>query len=72
MSLIIKLLSKRGQVSMEIGILIIATITVSTIAIYYYINNYINLNSNAPQKAVNETINSLSNVSKKYSNLMKQ
>ena len=63
-----KLTSKKGQVSMEIGILIFAAITVSTIATYYYITNYLNSKPDAPGKAANNTINALNNVSKKYSN----
>ena len=52
----------------EIGILIFAAITVSTIATYYYITNYLNSKPDAPGKAANNTINALNNVSKKYSN----
>ena len=63
-----KLLSKRGQVSTEIGILIVATITVSTIAVYYYITNYLNSSPDTPGKTANKTINTLNNASKKYSN----
>ncbi|MBW9220534.1 class III signal peptide-containing protein [Methanothermococcus sp. SCGC AD-155-N22] len=63
-----KILSKRGQISMELGILIFATIIVSTIAVYYYITNYLNSNPDAPGKAANKTIDTLNNISKQYSN----
>jgi len=62
-----KILSKKGQISTEISILIIATITVSTIAIYYYISNYLNANVDTSGKAANKTIQTLNNASKKYS-----
>ena len=65
-----KILSKKGQVSMEIGILIFAVITVSAIASYYYITNYIDSNSDAPREAANKTINAFNNASIKYSNSM--
>ena len=53
---------------MEIGILIFAVITVSTIASYYYVTNYLNSNPDAPREAANKTINTLDNASKKYCN----
>ena len=62
-----EILSKRGQISTEIGILIVATITVSTIAVYYYITNYLNSSPDTPGKTANKTINTLNNASKKYS-----
>ena len=61
-----KILSKRGQISTEIGIIIIATITVSTIAVYYYVTNYLNSSPDTPGKAANKTIKTLDNISKKY------
>ncbi|WP_292459432.1 class III signal peptide-containing protein [Methanothermococcus sp.] len=66
--LIKKLFSKKGQVSMEIGILIFASILVSTIASYYYISNYLNTHPENIGKTANRTINALNNVSTKYSN----
>jgi len=65
---IYKILSKKGQVSTEIAILIIATITVSTIAVYYYIINYLNSSPDTPRKAANNTIKTLDNLSQKYVN----
>ncbi|HIP91414.1 MAG TPA: class III signal peptide-containing protein [Methanothermococcus okinawensis] len=62
-----KLLSKKGQISTEIGILVVATIAVSTIAAYYYISNYLNSNPDTPGKVANKTINTLNNASEKYS-----
>ena len=62
-----KILSKKGQISTEISILIITTITISTIAVYCYISNYLNANVDTPGKAANKTIQTLNNVSKKYS-----
>ena len=53
---------------MEIGILVFAGIIVSTIASYYYITHYLNSNPDAPGKAANKTINTLNNISEKYSN----
>ena len=68
--LISKIPSKRGQVSIEIGILIFAAITVSTIASYYYITHYLNSNPDTPGKAANKTINILQNTSRRYADSM--
>ncbi|MBW9221966.1 class III signal peptide-containing protein [Methanothermococcus sp. SCGC AD-155-C09] len=65
-----KILSKKGQVSMEMSILIFAAITVSTIASYYYITQYLNSNPNAPREAANKTINTLQNTTMEYANSM--
>ena len=64
---IFKIRSRKGQISSEIGILIFAVITVSTIAIYYYIAHYLNSNPDTPGKTANKTINKLNNISEKYS-----
>ena len=63
-----KIFSKRGQVSTEVAILIIATITVSTIAAYYYITNYLNSSPDIPGKTANKTLKILNKISKNYSN----
>ncbi|WP_421078418.1 class III signal peptide-containing protein [Methanothermococcus sp. Ax23] len=39
MKLLKKLTSKKGQVSMEIGILVAAAVAVAAIAAYYYVKN---------------------------------
>ena len=65
---IFKIRSPRGQISMEIGILIIAVIIVSSIVAYYYITSYLNSSPNTPGVTANKTIEALNNVSKKYSN----
>ena len=64
MMIMLKIFSKRGQISMEMGILIFMVIISSTIASYYYITHYLNSNPDAPGKAANNTINSLNNITK--------
>ena len=65
-----KLLSKRGQVSMEIGILVAAAVAVAAIAAYFYVTNIKNSATKAG-KAANETIQELENVAKDYAKKMK-
>ena len=54
-----KLISNKGQISMEMGILIAAAILVAVIAAYYYIGNV-----NETGKTTSESISSVSNTMK--------
>ena len=65
-----KLLSKRGQISMEIGILVAAAVAVAAIAAYFYVNN---LKGSAEKagKAANDTIDSLGTAAKTYADKLK-
>ncbi|CAB3287974.1 conserved protein of unknown function [Methanocaldococcus lauensis] len=69
MKLLKKLLSKKGQVSMEIGILIAAAVAVAAIAAYFYATNVKGAASRAGA-AANSTIENMSNAANKYANLM--
>ncbi|CAB3287976.1 conserved protein of unknown function [Methanocaldococcus lauensis] len=71
MPIIKKLFSKRGQVSMEIGVIIFASIIMATIASYYYLSGYLDSNPETPGKTANKTIDALNNVSIRYSNSLK-
>ena len=51
MKLLKKLLSKKGQLSMEVGVLVAAAVLVAVIAGYYYVKNV----SSATTKAGNES-----------------
>ncbi|XRO74989.1 class III signal peptide-containing protein [Methanocaldococcus sp. 28A] len=55
MKLIKKLLSKKGQISMEIGILVAAAVLVAIIAGYYYVKNVSSQASKAGEVANNTT-----------------
>ena len=46
-----KLISKRGQISMELGILVAAAVAVAAIAAFYYISNVKN-----SMEGINETV----------------
>ncbi|GAA0127612.1 hypothetical protein MMMIC1C10_00360 [Methanococcus maripaludis] len=50
-----KLTSKKGQVSMEIGILVAAAVAVAAIAAYYYASNVKNSSNAASANANNVT-----------------
>lgn len=63
-----KLFSKKGQVSMEIGMLISASIAVGAIASYYYIWNLKESHPENIGKSANKTVMILGNVSNKYAN----
>lgn len=47
MKILEKLTSKKGQVSMEIGILVAAAVAVAAIAAYYYVTNVKTASENA-------------------------
>ncbi|AEH06739.1 class III signal peptide-containing protein [Methanothermococcus okinawensis] len=66
-----KLFSKKGQISMEIAILVFGSILVSTISIYYYISNYLDSHPENVGKVANNTTSSFGNVSIKYANSIK-
>ena len=55
MKILEKLFSKKGQVSMEIGILVAAAVAVAAIAAYYYVTNVKNSASSAGTKATETT-----------------
>ena len=62
-----KMLSKKGQVSTELGILVFVTLIISTIISYYYIVHYISCyNSSIPEKTANNTIGTLNNITRDY------
>ena len=65
-----KLLSKRGQVSMEIGILVAAAVAVAAIAAYFYVVNIKGSASKAGETA-NKTIKELEGVATDYAKKMK-
>ncbi|UXM84242.1 class III signal peptide-containing protein [Methanococcus aeolicus] len=68
MKLLKKLTSKKGQVSMEIGILVAAAVAVAAIAAYYYIWN---VKESHPENAgisANKAIVILGNKSVQYAN----
>ncbi len=50
-----KLMSKKGQISMEIGILVAAAVLVAVIAAYYYVKNVSSQASKAGEVANNTT-----------------
>ncbi len=60
-------MSKKGQVSMEIGILVAAAVAVAAIAAYFYATNVKKSAENAGQGATT-TSNKLANVSTSYAN----
>ena len=64
-----KLTSKKGQVSMEIGILVAAAVSVAAIASYYYMKNVRDSQNKAAQtaNAVTGKINATAN---KWANSM--
>ncbi|MBA2857339.1 uncharacterized protein (UPF0333 family) [Methanococcus maripaludis] len=56
-----KLTSKKGQVSMEIGILVAAAVAVAAIAAYFYAKNVKDSQANVAQ-AANNTANALADI----------
>ncbi|GBF36387.1 class III signal peptide-containing protein [Methanofervidicoccus abyssi] len=60
-----KLLSKRAQISIEIGMLIAAAVAVATIAVYLYVSNVENAAEDAGDRATAVTGN-LSNIAENY------
>ena len=62
-----KLTSKKGQISMEIGILVAAAVAVAAIAAYYYATNVRDSAGRAGQ-AANNTISSMQTAATGYAN----
>ena len=60
-----KLISKRGQISMELGILVAAAVAVAAIAAYFYATNVRDSARNAGQ-AANGTIGNMSIAAREY------
>ena len=58
MKILEKLTSKKGQVSMEIGILVAAAVAVAAIAAYFYVKNVKESSTKAGEQA-NETATAL-------------
>ncbi|ADG13021.1 Protein of unknown function DUF361 [Methanocaldococcus infernus ME] len=58
MKILEKLLSKRGQISMEIGILVAAAVAVAALAAYFYVTNIKSASTKAGQHA-NTTVETL-------------
>jgi uncharacterized protein (UPF0333 family) len=76
MRLMKKLLSKKGQVSMEIGILVAAAVLVAVIAGYFYVKNVKQQSTAAGEAAKNATVklsevatNATSKISQMVNNL---
>jgi uncharacterized protein (UPF0333 family) len=63
MKILEKLTSKKGQVSMEIGILVAAAVAVAAIAAYFYVKNVKDSSNKAGENA-NRTADALGNVSR--------
>ena len=61
-----KLFSKKGQISMEIGILVVSAITVAVVSSYYYMLNIKESHPENAGKAANKTSLVLGNKSIKY------
>jgi len=67
-ALLKKILSKRAQISMEIGILVAAAVAVAAIAVYYYTTSVKNSAENAGNTATTVTtrlFNAADNFAKK-------
>jgi len=60
-----KLLSKRGQISMELGILVAAAVAVAAIAAYFYISN-VQKSAEKAGEAGNETVSALNETADYY------
>ncbi|ABR56232.1 conserved hypothetical protein [Methanococcus aeolicus Nankai-3] len=72
MKLLKKLTSKKGQVSMEIGILVAAAVAVAAIAAYYYVSNVKSSAANsgaAAQTSSSKLANVATNYTDSLSNL---
>jgi len=67
MKLLEKLTSKKGQVSMEIGILVAAAVAVAAIAAYFYASNVKGAASNAGEQA-NNTASTMGSKGVDYAN----
>ena len=65
MMILKKLTSKKGQISMEIGILVAAAVAVAAIAAYFYATNVKNSASRAGN-ASNATISSMQTAATNY------
>ncbi|ACX73268.1 Protein of unknown function DUF361 [Methanocaldococcus vulcanius M7] len=58
MKILKKIMSKKGQLSMEVGILVAAAVLVAVIAGYYYVKNIKSSSTTAGEKA-NKTVTTL-------------
>ncbi|MCQ6254657.1 class III signal peptide-containing protein [Methanocaldococcus sp.] len=65
MKILKKLLSKKGQLSMEVGILIAAAVAVAAIAAYFYVKNVQNAATRSGA-AVNQTTGVLNQTAVNY------
>ena len=63
-----KLFSKKGQVSMEIGILVVSAIAVAVVSSYYYTSGIIESHPENAGKTANKTSSILGDKSIKYTN----
>jgi len=63
-----KLFSKKGQVSMEIGILVASAIAVAAVSSYYYMSGIIESHPENVGKTANKTSSVLGNKSIEYAN----
>ena len=68
MKILEKLTSKKGQVSMEIGILVVSAITVAVVSSYYYMLGIIESHPEKAGETANKTSSILGNKSIKYAN----
>lgn len=67
-----KLTSKKGQVSMEIGILVAAAVAVAAIAAYFYASNVSNTGkqiTNSTNQTTQALADAISNATAKMSNI---
>ena len=63
-----KLFSKKGQVSMEIGILVVSAITVAVVSSYYYMLGIIESHPEKAGETANKTSSILGDKSIEYTN----
>ena len=66
-----KILSKRGQISMEIGILVAAAVAVAAIAAYFYIKS-VRDSAQSIRETANETIGTMTRGAENYTRRISQ
>ncbi|AXI24822.1 hypothetical protein CFE53_01040 [Methanofervidicoccus sp. A16] len=66
-----KLISKRGQISMELGILVAAAVAVAAIAAYYYVKS-VSDSAGAAEDNATQTINELGRLAENATGRLRQ
>jgi len=66
-----KLMSKRGQVSMEIGILVAAAVAVAAVAAYFYVKSVKESSKNVGETS-RQAINTMEKGAKKFTDSISQ